>query len=399
MLKVRRTRPHIAELPVHRTDNAEKPPNDADPTGTTANTDTAANRLDTDNDVNGTLRTLKQQSVPSVNKQHNAKSHDDEPCCRWTARKPEYNTTHRKGRVNGKIIQCLADTGSTRTLVDESILRPGARVYQTSCTAATANGAPIQVTGEANCLIEFGKQSEAVVRAIVARWLTAKCILGSDYLAANEETKPGCIVLEQTCRDSDERFNRVISEQWDIIKQENDRIEQVGYDISQLYEPTPNPEATSPGTSAAASHKTENNADDDYAPGPEDDTVDNDKYDVDTATDTDSDNEYPAPTTCQSFRVDDQEINIWSNTKCERQNHTHAIHTYTPADKADTAPTTTTPQTAATNLFHPTRLAQAILTITTMLSSIAAVHRTRPIQRVLPNRTRRSQQAAHRLCL
>ncbi len=103
------------------------------------------------------------------------------------------NTTQltAKGRVNGKIIQCLADTGSTRTLVDESILRPGARVYQTSCTAATANGAPIQVTGEANCLIEFGRQSEALVRAIVARRLTAKCILGSDYLATNEETRPG----------------------------------------------------------------------------------------------------------------------------------------------------------------------------------------------------------------
>ena len=77
---MRRTRPHIDKLPVHRTDNAKKPPNNADPTDTT-NWDTVtttANHLDTDNYVNGAVRTLEQRYAPPGSKQH-TEPHDDEP--------------------------------------------------------------------------------------------------------------------------------------------------------------------------------------------------------------------------------------------------------------------------------------------------------------------------------
>jgi hypothetical protein len=77
---MRRTRPHIDKLPVHRADNAKKSPNNADPTDTT-NWDSftaTANQLDTDNYVNGAVRTLEQRCAPSGSKQH-TKPHDDEP--------------------------------------------------------------------------------------------------------------------------------------------------------------------------------------------------------------------------------------------------------------------------------------------------------------------------------
>jgi hypothetical protein len=138
--------------------------------------------------------------------------------------------------------------------------------------------------------------------------------LGVDYLTANKETEPGCSRLDQACKDSDDRFETILREQKAAREQEDNRIDRIVYDTSDLFETSPE------HRDDACLTETDDTDTEDYkTPNPEDDDSDDyeeepkrPQYDSD-----EEDDAQPAnPDQTQlTFNVGQQEINILINNQ------------------------------------------------------------------------------------
>ena len=92
-------------------------------------------------------------------------------------------------KLNGKLVDCLIDTGSSRSFVNTNIFSSTEVNQLKLCTetAVTASGQPLPIRGETTCDIDFGSTTQPLDVLAVDN-LSEPFILGLDFLFTNEST-------------------------------------------------------------------------------------------------------------------------------------------------------------------------------------------------------------------
>jgi len=101
-------------------------------------------------------------------------------------------------RIDYQPTRFIVDTGTSKTIIAERVLTPASikQIEPIAYNVVTANGEPIQIVGQKQCLIHHGKTA-TLINALIAKNLTDDCLLGMDFLMKSPATRKAIQTIHQ----------------------------------------------------------------------------------------------------------------------------------------------------------------------------------------------------------